>query len=87
MLFRSVRVPGGAGPGQGGPGAGARGRAWASAAGRDLARRPPELRPRGVVSVMSPQLTSCQVGWRESSAGGFRRAELARREVGWIVLR
>ena len=43
--------------------------------------------PGGVVLVMSPQLTSCQVGWRESSAGGFRHAELARREVGWIVLR
>ena len=35
--------------------------------------------------MMSPQLTSCQVGWRESSAGGFRHAELARREVGWIL--
>ena len=43
--------------------------------------------PGGVEFVMSPQLTSCQVGWRESSAGGFRHAELARREVGWIVLR
>ena len=43
--------------------------------------------PGGVVLVMSPQLTSCQVGWRESSAGGFRHAELARREVVWIVLR
>ena len=41
--------------------------------------------PGGVEFVMSPQLTSCQVGWRESSAGGFRHAELARREVGWIL--
>ena len=43
--------------------------------------------PGGVELVMSPQLASCQAGSRESSADGFRRAELARREAGWIVLR
>ena len=37
--------------------------------------------------MMSPQLTSCQVGSRGSSADGFRRAELAQREPGWILLR
>ena len=36
--------------------------------------------PGGVEFVMSPQFTSCQVGWRESSAGGFRHAELALRK-------
>ena len=43
--------------------------------------------PGGVDSVMSPQVALCEVSWRESSAAGFRRAGLARREAGWIVLR
>ena len=47
--------------------------------------RPPH--PGGVVSVMSPGLALRQVGSQESSAGGFRRAGLARREVGWTVSR
>ena len=44
-------------------------------------------RPGGVDSVMSPQVALCEVGRRGSSAAGFRRAGLARREAGWIVLR
>ena len=36
---------------------------------------------------MSPGLALCQVGSRGSSAGRFRRAGLARREVGWIASR
>ena len=53
------------------------------------APRPPvRLRLRGgVVLVMSPHLALRQVGWRGSSAGEFRRAGLARREVGWTVSR
>ena len=49
--------------------------------------------PRGrltsgeVVSMMSPGLALRQVGSQESSAGEFRRAGLARREVGWTVSR
>ena len=43
--------------------------------------------PGGVELVMSPQFALRQVGSRESSAGGFRRAGLARREVGRILLR
>ena len=58
-------------------------RAALRARGRPYARPA----PGGVILVMSPQLTSCQVGSRGSSADGFRRAELAQREVGWILLR
>ena len=36
---------------------------------------------------MSPQVVLCEVGSRGSSAGGLCRAELAWREVGWIMLR
>ena len=43
--------------------------------------------PLGGVLVMSSGLALRQVGSRESSASGFRRAGLAWREVGWIVLR
>ena len=43
--------------------------------------------PGGVDSVMSPQVALCEVGRRESSAAGFRRAGLAWRKRGWIVLR
>ena len=34
-----------------------------------------------------PGLALCEVSWRGSSAGGFRRAGLARREAGWILSR
>ena len=37
--------------------------------------------------MMSPQVALCEVGRRESSAAGFRRAGLAWRKRGWIVLR
>ena len=43
--------------------------------------------PGGVGAVMSPGLALRQVGSQESSAGDFRRAGLARREVGWTVSR
>ena len=36
---------------------------------------------------MSPQVALCEVGSRGSSWGGFRRAGLARREVGWTSSR
>ena len=36
---------------------------------------------------MSPELALRQAGSRESSAGGFRRAELAQREAGWTASR
>ena len=44
-------------------------------------------RPGEVDSVMSPGLALRRVGSHGSSAGGLCRAELARREVGWIALR
>ena len=47
----------------------------------------PGASPGGVELVMSPGLALCEAGSRESSAGGFCRAGLARREAGWIVLR
>ena len=37
--------------------------------------------------MMSPQVALCEAGSRESSAGGFRRAGLVRREVVWTALR
>ena len=43
--------------------------------------------PGGVVLVMSPGLALRQAGSQESSAGGFRRAGLARREAGWTASR
>ena len=43
--------------------------------------------PGGVELAMPPGLALCEAGSQESSAGGFRRAELARREVRWIPLR
>ena len=43
--------------------------------------------PGGVELVMSPGLALCEAGSQESSAGGFRRAELARREPGWTASR
>ena len=57
--------------------------------GRQTRCRHPRGRPTpgGVVSVMSPGLALRQVGSQESSAGEFRRAELARREAGWTVSR
>ena len=45
------------------------------------------LLPGGVDSVMSPQVALCEAGSRGSSWGGFRRAGLARREVGWTSSR
>ena len=36
---------------------------------------------------MSPQVALCEAGSRESSAGGFRRVGLVRREVVWTALR
>ena len=36
---------------------------------------------------MSPQVALCEAGSRGSSWGGFRRAGLARREVGWTASR
>ena len=56
--------------------------------GRRRPRRRPSPAPRGGVElVMSPRLALCEAGWRESSRGGFRRAELARCEAGWTVSR
>ena len=58
--------------------------------GKSLARaagassHPAGPAPGCVVLVMSSWLALCEVGSQESSGGGFRRAELARREVGWI---
>ena len=46
-----------------------------------------EILKMGVDLVMSPGLALCEVSRRGSSAGGFRRAGLARREAGRIVLR
>ena len=43
--------------------------------------------PGGVELAMSPGLALREAGSQESSAGGFRRAELARREPGWISSR
>ena len=37
--------------------------------------------------MMSPGIALCEAGSRGLSAGGFCRAGLARREVGWIPLR
>ena len=37
--------------------------------------------------MMSPQVALCEAGSRESSAGGFRRVGLVRREVVWTALR
>ena len=51
------------------------------------ASSPARLALGGVDSVMSPGLALRQAGSRGSSAGGLRRARLARREAGWIVLR
>ena len=47
----------------------------------------PGASPGGVELVMSPQIALRQVGSQESSAGGFRRAGLARREAGWTASR
>ena len=47
----------------------------------------PGASPGGVELVMSPGLALCEVGSRESSAGGLCRAGLARREAGWTASR
>ena len=47
----------------------------------------PGASPGGVELVMSPGLALCEAGSRESSAGGFCRAGLARREAGWTASR
>ena len=49
-------------------------------------RAPASRRPRGVDSVMSPQLTLCELSSRELSSGGFCQAELTSCEPGWILL-
>ena len=42
------------------------------------------LAPGGVDSVMSPQLTLCELSSHESSSGGFCRAQLTSCELRWI---
>ena len=49
-------------------------------------RAPASRRPRGVDSVMSPQLTLCELSSRELSSGGFCQAQLTSCEPGWILL-
>ena len=74
-----VSVRAGLPRGRGTPGAGSACRCVVIHCGRGA--------PGGVDSVMSPQVALCEVGRRESSAAGFRRAGLAWRKRGWIVLR
>ena len=47
----------------------------------------PGASPEGVELVMSSGVALCEAGSQESSADGFRRAGLARREAGWTASR